>query len=56
MNKKYLKSVLLVLLLVDINQITNAAPIVLDLNAISTKYKLKNDKEASSLNSKENEF
>ena len=43
MNKKYLKSVLLVLLLVDINQITNAGPIVLDLNAISTKYKLKND-------------
>jgi hypothetical protein len=43
MNKKYLKSVLLVLLLVDINQITNAAPMILDLNALSTKYKLKND-------------
>jgi hypothetical protein len=45
MNKRYLKSVLVVLLLVDINQITVAAdkPTVLDLNAISAKYKLKND-------------
>jgi hypothetical protein len=43
MNKKYLKPALLVLLLANLNQMTNAAPIVLDLNAIATKYKLKND-------------
>jgi hypothetical protein len=38
MNKKYLKPALLVLLLANLNQMTNAAPIVLDLNAIATKY------------------